>query len=276
MEIYSQRSFKSNKKKSIEKPNFILSLDFSNNSIQTFILDLFEQKNTRIDIENIIFNNEKMMNLIMIKYKENYTFLQLYDSSFLSGSISNRKIFKTAEILKSICEDSGNVIFLFLNIKKKDYKDINEISFILKSCSKIKIYHCSDNYDLYDYLVDLISSISLKEEKSKLTFFDLKPVTNSNLSELDDLSENSRIWVKHLMCIPGISEKKAIAIVKMYPTFKSLIEVYESEEFTELEKEKFLKDITIIGNANSSKRIGEAVSSKVYKYFTEKEGKKKT
>jgi len=258
----------------IENPEFTISLDFSNNLFQTFILDVFHRLKISMNLETIKFKDDKIQNLIKIEYKDNYIFLQFYDAKFLAESINNKMIFKTIEILKNICENNYDITFLFFDIKKKNFAEINEISFFLQSYSQIKVFNCFNNTDLFHFLENFILSISTKEEKSKLTYFDLKPVTNSNLSELDDLSENSRIWVKHLMCIPGISEMKAIGIVKMYPTFKSLIEIYESNEFTELEKERFLRDIEINSSGkNTKKRIGDAVSSKVYKFFTAKEKK---
>jgi len=274
MESTNTQKTKSTKQypKLAEKPHFTISLDFSNNLFQTFILDVFERLNTQINIETIKFNIDKISNLIKIEYKSDYIFLQFYDTKFLADSITNKQIFKTAEILKSISGNPSNIAFVFFAIKKKEFIEANEIEFFMQSNCKIKIFHCANNSDLFHFLENYLSAISSKEEKAKLTYFDLKPVTNSNLAELDDLNDNSRIWVKHLMCIPGISEMKAIAIVRMYPTFKSLIEIYESDEFIEAEKERFLRDVEVVNNAkNSRKRLGDVVSSKVYKYFCGKD-----
>jgi len=272
-----QKASKQNQsKKQLETPSFTISLDFTNNLFQTFIMDIFERLNVKIRLENIKFHNDKIFNLIKIEYKSEFQFLQFYDSKFLVESISNKLLFITSEILKSISSDDNqsNITFIFFNIKKKDFSEVNEIAFFLQSESKIKVFHCAKNVDLFSFLENFISAIPNKAEKAKLSYFDLKPVSNSNLAlaELDDLSENSRVWVKHLMCIPGMSEMKAIAIVRMYPTFKSLIDIYESDDFTENEKGLFLRDVEVLNNAkNSRKRLGDVVSIKVYKYFLGKD-----
>lgn len=255
-----------------EQPEIIISLDFSNNLFQTFLMDIFERLNIEIKIEHIRNHSEKIFNLIQICYKEEYSFIQFYDAKFLADSINNKNIFKTLSLLLDIAENPNNVVCMFYDIKKKDFADIRQIEFFLNSKLKVKTIEIASNRDLFEFLENFFSIITSKEERAKTNIFDLKPVTNSNLAELENISEISRIWVKHLMCIPGISEMKAISIVKMYPTFKSLIDVYESDEFSESEKEKFLKDIEIVSANNSTKkRIGEAVSSKVYKYFTSQE-----
>jgi hypothetical protein len=43
-------------------------------------------------------------------------------------------------------------------------------------------------------------------------------------------------YISYLMCIPGVSETKAIGLAKVYPTLKSLMEFFLNEKMTEKEK----------------------------------------
>lgn len=251
-----------------------ISLDFSNNLFQTFIFEIFQKLEKDIKIENIKFEQEKIFNLIKIIYKEEYFFLQFYDYKFLTDSITNKNLFKSIEIFKNITDNVNNIIFLFFDITQRNFIDIYELVFFLNSHENIKVFECKSNNELFSFLENYLSSITNKEEKSKLTYFDIKPVTSTNLSEIENISDNSITWVKHLMCIPGVSELKAIAIVKEYPTFRSLIEIYESDQYTDYEKEKFLKEIDINNSVkNTKKRIGDIISSKIFKYFSTKDNK---
>lgn len=69
------------------------------------------------------------------------------------------------------------------------------------------------------------------------------------------------------MAIPGISEDKAIAIAKSYPTMKSLMDALDGNE-----NKALLEDIKVVHNYDESKakRLGKAASAKVIKAFTSK------
>ena len=98
-------------------------------------------------------------------------------------------------------------------------------------------------------------------EAAAKTFFDTKPVQITSLTENENISNVT--FIKHLMCLPGISERIAIAIVKEYPKLDLLYNMYLSDEYDEKEKESLLENIQI-GN----KRLGPALSAKIYKFFT--------
>ena len=69
------------------------------------------------------------------------------------------------------------------------------------------------------------------------------------------------------MCLPGISERIAIAIVKKYPRLDMLYNIYLSDEYDDNEKENLLENIQVIGANGNTKRIGPALSTKIYKFF---------
>lgn len=84
-------------------------------------------------------------------------------------------------------------------------------------------------------------------------------------------NEFSKIWVEILVTIPGLSEDKAIVIVKKYPTIKSLIDEYSNSQYTEKQKENLLAEIELktnnIGFSEKPRRLGPSLSRKVYKFM---------
>ncbi len=43
-------------------------------------------------------------------------------------------------------------------------------------------------------------------------------------------------YISFLMCIPGVSENKAIGVAKQYPTFKHLMELFLDDRVKEKDK----------------------------------------
>ena len=104
-----------------------------------------------------------------------------------------------------------------------------------------------------------------KENKSKITFFDTKPVQITSLTKNENITNLT--FVRHLMCLPGLSERMAIAIVKEYPRLDMLYNIYFSDEYDEKEKENLLENIAVVGPNGGTKRLGPAMSNKIYKFF---------
>jgi len=75
----------------------------------------------------------------------------------------------------------------------------------------------------------------------------------------------SLAWIEMLMTVPGISEDKAIAIAKKYPTMKGLMDELETNK-----NKLVLEDLKVVHNYNESKakRLGPAASTKVAKFLT--------
>jgi hypothetical protein len=47
------------------------------------------------------------------------------------------------------------------------------------------------------------------------------------------------------MCIPGVSENKAIGLAKVYPTLNHLMELLKSKTMSEKDKKARLRDIEV-------------------------------
>lgn len=126
-----------------------------------------------------------------------------------------------------------------------------------------------------DYIKKLsMNLISSKNKKPEILVNRENTHTHkSKLAGLDNIF--TLMWVDILMAIPGISEDKAISIVKAYPTLKSLMKAYENCE-NESQKESLLKNIQIFYklDESKSKNLGIKISNRVYKIFTCNDEKK--
>ena len=59
------------------------------------------------------------------------------------------------------------------------------------------------------------------------------------------------------MCIPGVSENKAIAIAKVYPTYNNLMTLFDDPTQQEKDKVNRLADVEIKGiGGDKAKKIG--------------------
>ena len=265
---------KSKKKtfKSVEDPLYEISLKFSNNLFQAYLFEIFENMNISLSPIEMKIDEYEFSDVIKIRYKNELHFIHFFDKSKMSNLEfnMNETFFLIDKVLK--CTKSKNLILIFFqNPQNFEFEEISkdDLIFFLQVELKIKVVEFSTNNSLVEFLSNLSDSIATKEEKSKITFFETKPVTSTNLCDIENItSEDSKMFIKHLMCIPGISEKKALSIVKNYPTLKSLMEIYSSSEYNEKEKENFLADSKIEDKSkNNTKKLGYALSSKIFKYF---------
>ncbi|OMJ85144.1 hypothetical protein SteCoe_13611 [Stentor coeruleus] len=81
------------------------------------------------------------------------------------------------------------------------------------------------------------------------------------LKKVDETFNPNHLWVKFLSCIPGVSQAKAQAISKIYPSFASLLIGYSKLE-EDSERELMLKDLP-----TGSVTIGKSISKKIYAYI---------
>jgi hypothetical protein len=86
------------------------------------------------------------------------------------------------------------------------------------------------------------------------------------------MSKTGNTWIGQLLLINGVSMAVAKAIVKKYPTFISLFELYSSEGLTVKNKESLLASIE--REDITKTKIGPKLSTKIYHIFTETDGKK--
>lgn len=71
------------------------------------------------------------------------------------------------------------------------------------------------------------------------------------------------------MCIPGLSENKAIAIAKVYPTISDLMDALRDPRVPEKQRKLNLQDIEVASThiGDKSKKIGKVLAERVFHYF---------
>ena len=83
----------------------------------------------------------------------------------------------------------------------------------------------------------------------------------------DELSQH---WIGMLVSIPKVSENKAIAIAKVYPTFRSLMQEFTRTDISDSDKRKLLSNIDENDGVDStrSKKIGKKVAERIYEVMS--------
>jgi hypothetical protein len=254
------------KKKDIEIPSYDISLSFTNNLFQTYLFEIFDKLNITLNPTKIVQDDMELFNLIRVTYKGEISLLMFFDKS-LPNYVNNNSLFFIIEKLQAISRK--DITLLFYEINDDAFNDKQELIYFLNTEARVKVYDCTTSNDLIEFLHNYIEAVVSKEEKSKLTFFDSKPVAITSLCEMEGITDTQSLtWIKHLMCIPGVSENKAIAIAKEYPNFTSLVNVYVSCGYNEKEKECILKDIEVPNREkDKTTRLGIALSTKIFKVF---------
>jgi len=71
------------------------------------------------------------------------------------------------------------------------------------------------------------------------------------------------------MCIPSISETKAIAIAKAHPTLDNLYKTIMNSGETDKEVIAKLQEIPVAGTVagDKAKKLGKALAKRLYEYF---------
>ena len=253
------------------EPLYEMTLEFSNNLFQTFLVEIEERNDIKIKnlSERIIQDFPYNKNTLKITYKSQVFFIVFQNKQdFFENVQSSTLLFEYMYELTKITEERNIILILYM-VNFNDMKESNRIKssfiFFLNTKLNIKIIDVNNSDELVDYIYNFNNSIFTKDNKSKITFFDTKPVQTTSLSQNENIK--NLMFVKHLMCLPGISERIAIAIVKKYPTLDSLYKIYLSEEYDENEKENLLENIQVAGANGGTKRLGPALSNKVYKFF---------
>ena len=122
-----------------------------------------------------------------------------------------------------------------------------------------------------DFLKEMHLSIEDKPHRKELSMYNRKGFKPGRKALMlggfnDALSICYLSW---LMCIPGLSENKAIGIAKVYPTIRDLMIALRDPQIPEKIRKQNLMDVEIAGAhiGDKSKKLGKAMAEKVYMYF---------
>lgn len=160
---------------------------------------------------------------------------------------------------------SNQIIFLYYIYHTSKIE--LQFKFFCESEYNIKVLYLESNEEILDFLDNLIGNIPVKHDKIKAIYYENhSKVRLETYFEKQFDNEETPIFIKQLMCVPGVSEKKAHAIATRF-SFKELMKYYTSNESIK-NKEGLLKSIEYINKSNGRKnKIGEAVSKKVFFYY---------
>ena len=91
-----------------------------------------------------------------------------------------------------------------------------------------------------------------------------RPGKKAQLSGFKDVL--SITYISYLMCIPGVSETKAIGLAKVYPTLKSLMEFFLNEKMFEKEKLAQLREMVVCHSmGDKNKKLGKVLADRIFK-----------
>lgn len=250
-------------------PQCEISLSFSNNLLQTFLIDFFEKENIELKQTKIAIPSfDIISNVIHIEYQHHSYYLIVQNKSdFIDNIIDSPTLIDILNAL-TLITSCQNIYLLLFQVQFDSEESLKEpfIYFITQELG-IKCLEVVNTKEVTEFLLNFLKSLSSKENKANITYFDSKPVQSTHLCDLEGIA--NKIWVKHLMCINGVSEMKAIAIVKDFSNIKSLYDIYLSDQYLQREKEYLLECIEVVNKAkNKNQKIGKALSSKIYNYFT--------
>ena len=265
--LSSKRNNINNNNINSNTPSYEMTKEFSNNLFQTFLVEIEERNG--IFIQNlpskIIPKFPYDKNTLKITYKSEIYFIVFQNKQDFIDNVKNSTLLFEYLYALTKTTEVNNIILLLYMVNFADMKETNKIKsdfiYFISNKLNIKFVDISNSDELVDYIYNFNNSVLTKDSKSKITFFDTKPVQITSLTQNENIINVT--FIKHLMCLPGVSERIAIAIVKEYPRLDLLYNVYLSEEYDEEEKENLLENIQV-GN----KRLGHALSSKIYKFFT--------
>jgi crossover junction endonuclease MUS81 len=220
----------------------------------------------QLDIGDILFRNENNENILLIERKT----VRDLAASIKDGRLREQK----ARIIGSGF-DINRIIYL---IEGKLENDIDNmplntlIGSLINTQLRdgIKVYKTSNINETVIFLERLYDKLN-KDIKDFWKYSENKTISSSEYSACLKTSKKSNmtpnVWfITQLSLIPQITPKIAEEIIKLYPSVNSLINEYDSLENDD-EKENLLSDITYHLSTGKTRRIGNKISSKIYKYL---------
>ena len=112
--------------------------------------------------------------------------------------------------------------------------------------------------EVIEFLKEMHSSILDKPYRKELSMYSRKGFRPGKKAQIQGFTDTlSLTYISFLMCIPGVSENKAIAIAKNFPTYNSLMTVFDDPTSTEKDKVGRLAEVEIKGiGGDKAKKIG--------------------
>jgi hypothetical protein len=123
--------------------------------------------------------------------------------------------------------------------------------------------------EVVDFLKEMHLSILDKPYRKELSMYSRKGFRPGHKAKLQGFTDDLTLtYISWLMCVPSISETKAIAIAKAYPTYKCLMDMLTDPKTDEKQRKAKLQEIELAGiGGEKAKKLGKALAEKIYFYF---------
>ena len=123
--------------------------------------------------------------------------------------------------------------------------------------------------EVVEFLKEMHFSIVDKPFRKELSMYSRKGFRPGRKATLQGMTKPQQlVYISFLMCVPSVSENKAIAIAKVYPTLDSLMRLLTNEQLSEKQRKQTIADVEIKGIAGEkAKKVGKAIAEKIYTHF---------
>ncbi|TNV77009.1 hypothetical protein FGO68_gene4673 [Halteria grandinella] len=121
--------------------------------------------------------------------------------------------------------------------------------------------------DVIDFLKEMHASVQDKPYRKELSMYSRKGFRPGKKAILSGFKDPLSVtYISFLMCIPGVSENKAIGLAKIYPTIKSLMDMFLDEKVPEKEKLAQLREIEVCTSmGDKNKKLGKVLADRIFK-----------
>lgn len=123
--------------------------------------------------------------------------------------------------------------------------------------------------EVVDFIKEMHFSIVDKPYRKELSMYSRKGFRPGRKAQLQGFTDNlSLTYISFLMCIPGVSENKAIALAKEFPTLNAMLEILSDSKVPEKTRKSRLAEVEIKGvGGEKSKKVGKAIALKIYTHL---------
>ena len=150
----------------------------------------------------------------------------------------NRKGVKILIVFDSVAELLSNNP----DVDKEEYSNFLIELTVSLEFDYIEVKNINEVYVLIREIQECLEKKSTRKELLMgNAYIGAKGAKYSKKAVVEGFSDKfSKYWIGMIMSIPGVSENKAIAIAKKYPTMKSLMKQYYRRDISEAQKKKIL------------------------------------
>jgi len=161
-------------------------------------------------------------------------------------------------------ENAATTTIFRVNLCKQD---VEQILVWLQVEAKAHVWETRSAQESADYIFRLSVTLATAPFRQENAFSGFCAESITRTSHFADT------WLNQLMQITGVSFQIAKTVCTQYPSFQSLMKMYECEGMTQKTKENLLADLERV-DATSARKLGPAISRKIYSIFNEVDGTK--